>query len=545
MPTLIGRNPDGAEISLPLSARPVKIGRAATCEIVLRDDAEVSRVHVEIWLDDQGRVLVQDSSKNGTRVDDGEVFHNTRRFAQRNIRISEHEFRILHATPGPPGEEDSAIRFMADAPDGDTGTQYFPSNHQYDLSQQRLNLLMQLSERIGGAFERKQLLEQALDASCEALNFERGLIVLKTHRGDAELPISRNVQKDENGVYKVSRTLINRALMEGKLAIVNNAATDLAGNMTESMVRYPIQSALCAPILHRDEIFGAIYGDRVTQAQPYQSADVDFLGAIAQQVGVGLANLRLFQEYVKSQRMYAQLDDARDIQQGLLPRQPLTVGRVTFEGFNQPSSIVGGDYYDYFPVDEHRVGIIIADVTGHGMPAALLMANLQSAVRVGLAADANLSVLAGSLNRLICSNTGPGVFITAILGVVDTRTGVIDYVNAGHPDPLLIGPAAKTPATDDADRSSLPLGIEPREQFTPQRLEPTGVRAALFYTDGLSEAANPAGKLLGAEPVCEALRALPVPSTGHVLRVARTTVQRQLENIPPTDDMTLLALQFD
>lgn len=545
MPMLIGRNLEGAEVTVPLTARPVKIGRAATCEIVLRDDAEVSRVHAEVWLDDLGRVLVQDSSKNGTRVDDGEVFHNTRRYAQRNIRISDHEFVILHALPGPQANDDNAVRFTVDAPGAESGTQYFPSSHQYDLSQQRLNLLMRLSERIGGAFERKQLLEQALDACCDALNFERGLIVLKTQRGDSELPVSRNVEKDENGAYKISRTLINRALMEGKLAIVNNAATDLAGNMTESMVRYPIQSALCAPILHRDEIFGAIYGDRITQAQPYQPADVDFLGAIAQQVGVGLANLRLFQEYVKFQKVNAQLDDARQIQQGLLPRQPLKRGRVSLEGINQPSSIVGGDYFDYFPLDEHRVGIIIADVTGHGMPAALIMANLQSAVRVGLAADANLSVLAGSLNRLICSNTSPGVFITAIMGVIDTRTGMIDYINAGHPDPLLIGASSTPPLIDNVDRNSLPFGIDPREQFTPQRLESDGLRAALFYTDGLSEASNPAGQLLGTGPVCDILSTLDSLTTGNLIRVARATVQRHLDNLPPTDDMTLLALQFE
>ncbi|HMQ14762.1 MAG TPA: FHA domain-containing protein, partial [Phycisphaerae bacterium] len=244
MPKLIIHTPEGQRCELDLASRHLKLGRADWCDFVLRNDAEVSREHAEIWLDDGGGVIVEDlGSKNGTRVDDGPVFKGSRRPAARMIRIGEHEIEIVGAS-----QSAEQPRF---APDHDTrlsDTQYFPSSRGLgDFNQQRLGLLIQLTERIGGVFERKQLLEQALDACCGALGFERGLIVLKTQRGDTELPVVRNIQRDETGAFKVSRTIINRALVEGERAIVNNPATDLQGSLTESLVRFPICSALCVP----------------------------------------------------------------------------------------------------------------------------------------------------------------------------------------------------------------------------------------------------------------------------------------------------------
>lgn len=541
MPSLVVHNPDGTrKTTVEMGGRPLKVGRADTCDIVLRDDAEVSREHVEIALDEQGRIVVTDmGSKNGTRVDEGAAFRDGRRVAFHSLRVGEHLIQILGVAP----TDGSATPVMF-APDYQTptsDTQFFPSTRGLDLNQQRLSLLIQLTERIGGVFERKQLLEQALDACCEALGFERGLIVLKTQRGDTELPVTRNVECDETGAFKISRTLINRALVEGQRAIVNNPATDLAGNISDSLVRFPICSALCVPILYRNEILGVIYGDRITQGSTYQPEDVDFLAAIAQQVGVGLANLRLFQEHVRSQRVYAELEQARLIQRRLLPPNPLQLGQVTVEGYNQASSAVSGDYFDYFDLEDGRVGIIIADVTGHGLPAALMMANLQSAIRVALSAEIALPELATRVNKLICRNTSSHVFITAILGTIDTRTGLIEYVGAGHPSPVLLGRDA---VRVFEGRNSLPLGISPDESYEVARVEPgEQVAAVLFYTDGLVEATGRDGTILGLEPITQALSSLSEFHPAPIIHTARQVVRKHLAGLANMDDMTLLAVR--
>ncbi len=540
MPSLIVRCRQGVFATLELADRPITLGRSDTCDIVLRNDAEVSREHAQIWLDHSGRILVADKgSKNGTRVDSGEPFRDAVRPASRWVRIGGYEVEIVGVVASAAA---TPVHFAPDPPTQVSETQFFPASQRLDLNQQRLGLLIGLAERIGTAFERKQLLDQALGACCEALDFERALIALRTPRGEPELPVTRNLQRDEHGVYKVSRTLINRALLHGERAVVNNPAIDLAGNLSESLVRYPICSALCVPILHRSEILGVIYGDRVSQASSYTAEDVDFLAAIAQQVGVGLANLRLFQEHVRSQKMLGELNQARTIQQGLLPGSPLSRGRITVAGHNEPSSMVGGDYFDYFDLGRDRVGLIIADVTGHGLPAALMMANLQAAVRVGLTAEIPLTEVATRLNRLICSNTASNVFITAILGRADVATGAVEYVNAGHPAPVLLHGRA---AHSGAEGHSLPFGIEPDEKFHVEHIEPRpDLRAALLYTDGLIEAANPAGELLDLPPVLGALAAAPVPTTQAVLDTTLSLVHQHLGDANNADDLTLMALQF-
>lgn len=548
MTKLLIQTPDGRKATLDLTDKRLKLGRAEWCDFVLRNDAEVSREHAQIWLDDQGRILVEDmQSKNGTRVDDGEAFRGARQVATHSIRIGEHQIEIVGAPPRPAKARTPAPTFIETVPAGIGDTQFFPSTRklELDLNRQRLDHLMQLTERIGGVFERKQLLEQALDACCDALRFERGLIALKTQRGDTELPVSRNVQRDENGAFKISRTLINRALVDGEQAIVNNPATDLVGNLTESLVRFPINSALCVPILYRSEILGVIYGDRVTtgDGEPYMPEDVDFLAAIAQQVGVGLANLRLFQEHLQAQKVFAELQAARGIQQRLLPAKPLEIGRVRIEGYNEASSAVSGDYFDYFDLGDGRAGIIIADVAGHGLPAAMVMANIQSAVRVALTGQISLPELAERINRLICLNTGTALFVTAILGIVDAHTGVFEYVGAGHPPPISLARGKATPLTEE--NNSLFLGYEHDETYHVQRIEPADNMAGwLLYTDGVNEATDRDGSLLGIQPVVRALGELNDITADNMIRVARNVVRQHLDGVPIADDLTLLAIQL-
>ncbi len=541
MPTLIFRSREGVPTPIELGPRPITLGRAETCDVVLPHDGEVSREHAQIWLDEQGRVLVADKgSKNGTRVDAGEPFHNAVRTAFHSIRIGEYELELVGVRPV--AAPDTVVRFQPDPPSQTGHTRFFPSSRGLDLNQQRLALLMSLTERIGGAFEPKQLLEQALDACCEALKFERGLIALKTPRGEPELPVTRNVQRDETGAFKISRTLINKALVEGQRAVVNNPAVDLIDNLSESLVRFPICSALCVPILHRDKILGVVYGDRITRAATYTAEDVDFLAAIARQVGVGLENLRLFQAFLDGEKIKLELRQARTIQRGLIPARTLKTGRLVLAGHNEPSEAVGGDYFDYFDLGHGKLGLIIADVTGHGLAAALIMANLQAAVRVALTADAPLRDVALRLNRLITVNTASNVFITAIVGRVDVETGHIEYINAGHPAPLLI---RGDRVLVEQDGHALPFGVSEDERYTVQQIEPGhDLRAALFYTDGLVEAAGPTGQLLDVPPVMNALAAVPNPSPDAIISAMLGLVRRHLGSQHNADDLTLLALQY-
>jgi len=540
MAALIIRFPGGTVRRVELSRRPLTLGRSASCNVQLPGD-DVSREHAEVWLDENGQVLVADKrSKNGTRVDFGEPFRNAIRTATRCIRIGAYEIEVV----GSPAayEPDTQVRFQHDPPTLQGEKSFFPSARllRLELNQRRLELLMSLTERVGGVFERRQLLEQALDSCCEALGFERALIALKNPRGETDMPVTRNVDRDETGAYTVSRTLINKALLHGECAVVNDLAIDLAGNISDSLVRYPIRSALCTPILHGDEILGVIYGDRVTTTSRYGQEDVAFLAAIARQVGTGIVNLRLLARHLELQKVLDELRQARAIQQALFPGGPLESGGVRVAGYNAPSSHVGGDYYDYFELGDGRVALVIADVTGHGLPAALLMANFQAAVRVALTADVPLSALAQRLNRHVCRSSANNMFITAVLGRLDARHGLLEVVNAGHPAPVLLSRSGTRTLEEGI---ALPLGVEPEEKYPVQRVEASeGFEAALLYTDGLVEAENAAGQMLHLGPVLKALSAVRERSCEAVLQTTLGVVNSHLAGVKNADDLTLLAL---
>ncbi|MBN2447068.1 MAG: SpoIIE family protein phosphatase [Phycisphaerae bacterium] len=542
MPDLIIRHPDGRQTTVTLSRQPVRIGRGLECDIDLgATDAEVSRRHADIWLNDEGQVVVADlKSKNGTRIDGQGAFWDDTRVAYRSIQIGEHQIDIAGAPTRTGSTIAGPVEFGPDRPPNAGQLTVFPSSRGFQLSQERLSLLMKLSERISGAsLDRRELLEQGLDTCFDTFGFERGLIVVKAPRGETEPPVTRNVQPEQ-----ISRTLINRALVDGQRTIVNDVETDLRGNISESLVRFPICSALCVPLVHRDEILGVIYGDRVTDtaARPYQAEDVDFLAAVAQQIGLGLANRRLFETHLRMQQLERELQRARDIQRQLLPAEPLQAGRVTIAGYNEPSEAVSGDYFDYFTLPDDRIGFVIADVVGHGLPAALLSTNLQAAANVALSGIDSLSHVVARINRLICRNTLPHAFITAILGMVDTRSGDITFVSAGHPGPLLVGQEFSE-AIDC--HGALPLGIDDEEEFDVLTLHPEShVKAIVFYTDGLIEAANGDGELLGLPEIKNTLATLREPTNKEIIRVLRGRVRKHLGRLDNEDDLTLLTMQL-
>ena len=184
---------------------------------------------------------------------------------------------------------------------------------------------------------------------------------------------------------------------------------------------------------------------------------------------------------------------------------------------------------------------MIADVVGHGLAASLLATNLHAAAHVALLGAASLPEVAQRVNRLICRNTEPHVFITAILGMADVETGCVRFVSAGHHGPILVrGGAVEVTRCE----GSLPLGISADETFEERAVECDGSCVALFYTDGLIEASANDSPLLGLDAVREALASIGVVKGAEVIRSLRGVVRRHLKGEANEDDMTLLTLQW-
>ncbi len=196
--------------------------------------------------------------------------------------------------------------------------------------------------------------------------------------------------------------------------------------------------AMAAPMTVHGVRKGVLATCGKLNGQPFSSEELSFLQAIGTTAMTAIENERLIQEELVKQRLENELQIAAEIQRKLLPETLPQLDGLQIAASAETSRVIGGDYYDVIPLDEYRTLFAIADVAGKGIPAALLMANVQAALNVLAWSELSLTSLAEKINVLVCQNTEPEVFITMFLAVIDTRTRGIEYVNAGHNPPILI-----------------------------------------------------------------------------------------------------------
>ena len=200
-----------------------------------------------------------------------------------------------------------------------------------------------------------------------------------------------------------------------------------------------------------------------------------------------------------------ELETAREIQAGLIPKQIPQLDDLQISASWQPARAVGGDYFDVIKLDDQRVAICIADVVGKGIAAALLMANVQAAVRAFATHNALPSEICDRLNRVLCSNLAPGKFVTFLCCIVDTKAGTLTYSNAGHCFPLLgrsVGQGAIF------TEGGLVLGVVPESRYVDSVVSLEARDKLLLFTDGITEATNSIGEEFGEARLRTALSAL-------------------------------------
>jgi serine phosphatase RsbU (regulator of sigma subunit) len=238
--------------------------------------------------------------------------------------------------------------------------------------------------------------------------------------------------------------------------------------------------------------------------------------------------------------------DARDVQLALVPEQPPSVPGYQFWHSYQPAHHVGGDYFDYHPLDRDdtprpRIAVAIADVAGKGMPAALLMSRLSSEVRLLLLTEPDLIQLVERLNRDLCRSKVADRFITFLLAILDTDRHELALVNAGHMPPLIWRAAGRVEEIG-VERSGTPLGIDPDASYQLQTVPLGAGEILVLYTDGITEAGtDQEGGGFGIERLAQALAQAP-PGVGPAGAAILEAVRRHHAGRDQFDDMTLICL---
>lgn len=232
-----------------------------------------------------------------------------------------------------------------------------------------------------------------------------------------------------------------------------------------------------------------------------------------------------------------ELERAREIQQGLLPKQIPQVPGFEIAGAWEPARVVGGDYFDVIKLGESRVGICIADVVGKSVSAALLMANVQATVRAFAADAASPAWLCSRVNSVLCNNIATGKFVTLFYGVLDAERRTLEYTNAGHLRPILVGAQHSAQALDNGGAL---LGVFPEWKYEDSVAQLGPGDRLLLFTDGITEAAKPDGEEFGEERLIQ-IAARGQRSAAELKEDVLTQV-REFCNSQLADDATLIVI---
>lgn len=502
--TAINGPKGGQSIELKL-ARSI-LGRHPSCQIVIDANA-VSRHHAQILWDGSKFMIEDMNSRNGTFLNDRLISGNQLLRDGDQIKVCEYLFRFDNgiASGARSGKRTQQISsgFVAAQLVDDSAKDESPTiTSRLGVSQKsslhtplitaekRLHTLIEISQALSKALVLDEVLPKVLDSLFQIfVQAQRGFIFLREKDGNLATRwyLTRRLQSSP-GDLRVSRTIINHVLEKKEAILSADAAQDQRFDVSQSVVISNIHSIMCAPIMDNDEHpIGCIQIDTFSQTARFKEADLEVLATVAMQAGIAIENARLLEAALEQREFQRDLELAHEVQHAILPRlQPQSTGYEFFD-FYQPAHHIGGDYFDYVQLSDGRVAVLVADVVGHGITAALLMAKISSEVRFALASHRETKPAIEALNLSI-SNLSLDRFITLVVAVIDTSLHQVTFVNAGHNPPLICHKSGIQEVP--LDISGLPIGITSSSEYAEYHctLEPGDF--VVMYTDGLTECVN-------------------------------------------------------
>lgn len=539
-----------------LNGSKFDMGRAPDCQIVIPVES-VSRRHARI-LHEEGAYFLEDlQSRNKTYLNDVAIATKQPLRHGDTIRICDVVFRFVSEAPTPqrflgglpaattqgtskaemvdddaPTAESSIMKRLGLGSGRNSGVGMMVS------AEAKLSAMLEIMASTGKSIGLDEVLPKVLAALMKIfIQADRGFIVLQSPNGDLIPKWAKMRRESDNESLRISRTIC-RMVMESKEAILSaDAANDKAFELSQSIADFRIRSMMCAPLLDSDgKAMGVLQIDTLDQRHRFTESDLELLVSAAGQAAVVIDNAQLHEQALQQKELQRDLELANQMQKGFLPSSRPTHENYLFLDFYRAANHVGGDYYDYIRMPDGRFAVIVADVVGHGVAAAMLMAKLSAEARFALGAEPTPAKAVTMLNdRLAKMNLGR--FVTMILTVVDFHSGVITVVNAGHMAPMVrrMSGEIEEPSSDIA---GLPLGIMEGLEYEQCSAELSPGDYLVQYTDGINESMNVAGDLYTIERIKELVLEEAIPETlcNRLLK----SVEQFVGAAPQADDMCMV-----
>jgi len=418
-----------------------------------------------------------------------------------------------------------------------------PAEISIEKQLQHLKELLEISKAMSIEKDFDQLIDLIVDAANRVMEAERSSLYIYDPETD-ELWTKIAHQTDRFRI-KVGTGIAGQVAECRELMNITDADTDPRHfKGIDKKSGFHTKTILCGPLInHEGKLIGVLQVlNRKTPPHYFTPYDEELFQAFASNIAVTLDQARLTEEYIAKQKIEHDLQLAREIQQGLLPKETPEIVGFELYGWSEPCDETGGDYFDYVPMEDGTLGLVIADVTGHGIGPALLMAGARASARAAAQLGGSIDQLLHLVNNLLAKDLGGGRFVTLFWGVLDAKARTLTYSSAGHGHSVIY--RAADGALEELESTAPPLGIMRDLEFPvggTYELHPGDI--FLMTTDGIEEAMNSSSEEFSRERLREVLCANAGETAEKIGGAIRDAVKAFMAGAAQRDDLTMVVLK--
>jgi len=504
-----------------------KLGRGDENEIVISDPS-VSRCHAEIKFENGLFSIVDNGSKNGSLLNNShfkhQELHDLDCIQIGNVLMHFHD-ENGKSTPGKLRTEEFVQEEFFK----------FAKTHRTEISTD-------------------DVLQTMLDLALSLIHAEKGFLFECSHTGKPKFKFGKNAKEklvSENQLSRTDRQIIDEAIKLREMKIALNGRGYKSGKFCPwRRIAVPLVAGKSGESqnsgMRNDGLLGVCYFFSEEKSKPISERKQELLHVLTHQISIAMENEMLVTEAREKRRIGQQLLAARQTQQKLFPSVRQKSQALQVATFSAPFETISGDYFDIIPISKSTIAIAIGDICGKGLPAALLASTVQAAISSQLEYSTSPDEIIRKLNRLLIKSTADSIFLTLFFGILDIESGILKYINAGHPPPILV---RGDNTIEELSATTFALGIlEPEtEQEKTVKFEVRDI--LIMYTDGVIENQNENKKIYGRKRLLKLIQS--ISAAGNIRRRKLETILKNIvedlsdfsEEKKQLDDLTLVAVK--
>ncbi|HZS52963.1 MAG TPA: SpoIIE family protein phosphatase [Bryobacteraceae bacterium] len=543
---LLISGPQGLSRTFELKKENVSLGRSADNDLAYPDDPWLSRFHL-CFERQSGAWTVRDcASRNGTVVNSvtltaahpvkaGDRIYAGHLTIEIKDKESDSKQNVISFVPQ---EEEKSTREATIVTSLDrvldkAAQPYLPSDSSLNNAR-FVKALIRAGQELAGHSPLPELFPAILKLALSATGAKRGVILTIEDGGELL------VRASEGEGFSLSTAVRDRVIREKCSLVISDAQLDEAFRQQKSIVMQRVRSMMAVPLQTGDRVIGIIYVDNGTLIRPFSQEDLDLLTVMSNVAAIRIEHARLAAIEQADKLLEMELAQASEIQRGLLPTEAPDCDGYELAGFNIPCRTIGGDYFDFLLYKDGRLALVVGDVAGKGLPAALMMSSLQARVHMLREAGPDPSTAVTVLNRNLAERGVLGRFITLFYALLEPKTGLLQYSNAGHNYPLVLRANGTVEALTE---HGMVMGLFPDQSYDLLETHLMPGDTLAMYSDGVTEAPNKTYGDFGERGLAEFLVQHQDRSCGEMVNALADAVRSWCGTTSFNDDFTVLMVR--